>query len=257
MGHLAAMAQASKVDVDLVWDDLPLLPGVLQCLAEGIASGAVERNRESSGHCLAADENVEPAMLDLCFDPQTSGGLLIAVAESSAQKLLDRLHAAGIAEAVAIGKIVDAGTGRVFLVSVSGKGVRNLLCKAPEGPFQQKVPDTFYDPTQETNKMACCESNHEPAQPAAAMSGEAAGIQQKFHEFLQAAGSPGALDAKTKKAIAIALSVMARCEPCVKSHVAKAREMGFSQEEIDEAAWLAIAFGGSPTMVFYNGVRKA
>ena len=33
--------------------------------------------------------------------------------------------------------------------------------------------------------------------------------------------------------------------------------MGFSQEEIDEAAWVAISFGGSPTMVFYNAVRKA
>ena len=43
---------------------------------------------------------------------------------------------------------------------------------------------------------------------------------------------------------------------CVKSHLKKAREMGFSQEEIDEAAWVAISFGGSPTMVFYNGVRK-
>ena len=33
--------------------------------------------------------------------------------------------------------------------------------------------------------------------------------------------------------------------------------MGFSQDEIDEAAWLAIAFGGSPVMMFYEGVRDA
>ncbi len=77
MGHLGAMAAASKVDVEIVWDNLPLLPGVLQCLAEGIASGAVERNRESSGHCLVAGDDVQPAMLDVCFDPQTSGGLLL------------------------------------------------------------------------------------------------------------------------------------------------------------------------------------
>ncbi len=32
--------------------------------------------------------------------------------------------------------------------------------------------------------------------------------------------------------------------------------MGFSQEEIDEAAWLGVAFGGSPAMVFYNRLRK-
>ena len=115
MGHLAAMAAASKVDVEIVWDDLPLLPGVLQCLAEGIASGAVERNRESSGHCLIADDNVQPAMLDLCFDPQTSGGLLDRRFGSRGGDLLERLHAAGVSEAAIIGKVLGTGSGRVFL----------------------------------------------------------------------------------------------------------------------------------------------
>ena len=54
MGHLAAMAAASRVDVEIVWDDLPLLPGVLECAAEGILPGAMERNQESSGDALAA-----------------------------------------------------------------------------------------------------------------------------------------------------------------------------------------------------------
>jgi alkylhydroperoxidase/carboxymuconolactone decarboxylase family protein YurZ len=48
---------------------------------------------------------------------------------------------------------------------------------------------------------------------------------------------------------------MARCGPCVKAHVAKAKGMGFSDAEIDEAAWMAIAFGGSPVMMFYNNAR--
>ena len=81
--------------------------------------------------------------------------------------------------------------------------------------------------------------------------------ERKFQEFLQAAGAPGVLDAKTKQAIAVALSVLARCEPCVINHVKKARATGFSQEEIDEAAWMGISFGGSPTMVFYNRLRKS
>ena len=115
LGHLAAMAEASQVDLEIVWDDLPLLPGVLECLAGGIASGAVERNRESSGHCLTADDNIQPAMLDLCFDPQTSGGLLIAIADSAAADLLGRLHAAGIAEAAMIGSVLGPGSGRVRL----------------------------------------------------------------------------------------------------------------------------------------------
>ena len=71
------------------------------------------------------------------------------------------------------------------------------------------------------------------------------------------AGKPGALDAATKQALNIALSVLAKCEPCLKTHVRKARDMGFTQDEIDEAAWMAIAFGGSPVMMFYQETLKA
>lgn len=86
--------------------------------------------------------------------------------------------------------------------------------------------------------------------------GESSEVQGQFQQFLKSVNAPGALDARTKKAIAIALSVLAKCEPCVRIHIKKAREMGFSQEEIDEAAWLAISFGGSPTMMFYNKMRQ-
>ncbi len=83
------------------------------------------------------------------------------------------------------------------------------------------------------------------------------GTREKFHAFLEAANGPGALGARTKRAMAIALSVMARCGPCVKHHVRKAQEEGFSPAEIDEAAWMAIAFGGSPTMMFYNETKQS
>ncbi len=100
----------------------------------------------------------------------------------------------------------------------------------------------------------CCAEGHGAA--AAAPSAGISAIQGKFREFMAAANAPGALDAATKQAIAIALSVMARCEPCARNHIRKARDMGFSQDEIDEAAWVAIAFGGSPVMMFYDGVRR-
>ncbi len=247
MGHLGAMAAASGVDVEIVWDDLPLLPGVLECLAEGIASGAVERNRESSGECLIADDGVQPAMLDLCFDPQTSGGLLIAVPASAAGDLLGRLHASGVAEAAVIGKVMGAGSGRVLLRS---DGRRPIPPSSPSHCEQQPS-------AQEANVMACCDPNHQSDQSASeAAVGGVTVAERKFQEFLQAAGAAGALDAKTKQAIAIALSVLARCEPCVINHVKKARAAGFSQEEIDEAAWMGIGFGGSPAMVFYNRLKK-
>jgi AhpD family alkylhydroperoxidase len=104
--------------------------------------------------------------------------------------------------------------------------------------------------------MRCCEDG---GGPGGTVSGGAGGVdesQRQFQAFLKQTGAPGALDAITKQAVAVALSVLAKCEPCLKTHVDKARKMGFSEEAIDEAAWMAIAFGGSPTMMFYNALRK-
>jgi len=263
MGHLGAMASASGVDVEVVFDDLPLLPGVLQCAADGIISGAVERNRESSGHCLVAEDGIPAAMLDVCFDAQTSGGLLMAVGPSAVDPLLERLREEAGSQAAVIGTVRAAGTGRVIIRT---EGRTQLPSPRPLRRRSQKVtartetaPACCAD--QEDSEMSssetnCCAGGHGAPGGGAGAAGGAAGIQQKFQEFLGEANAPGALDAHTKKAVAIALSVLAQCRPCAKIHIKKAREMGFSQDEIDEAAWMAIAFGGSPTMMFYNEVKK-
>jgi len=256
LGHLGAMAAASRVDMEIVWDQLPLLPGALECAVDGIVPGSAERNREASAHCLVLEEAVHPAVIDLCLDPQTSGGLLIAMDESSAPRLLRRIHEDGILQAAIVGTVLRPGTGRIYL---RGDGTRQIpTASAPSVPRTETAPveTAACCVNSENPAMSCCESGH-PLEPAAAeATGTVDNIQQKFQEFVKAASAPGALDAKTKQAIAIALSVLAKCEPCVKYHVKKAREMGFSQAEIDEAAWLAIAFGASPTNAFYSGTKK-
>ncbi len=263
MGHLAAMASASEVDVQIICDDIPLLPGVLQCAADAIIPGAVERNKESSGHSVQSDQNVPPAMLEICFDAQTSGGLLIAVPESTSGELLERLHEEGVSEAAVIGGVLAAGSGRVF---VRSEGRRSMPAAWQSEPALRTVstrgPSTdACCAEQETSEMSstepsCCANGHGTADLAGGEAGGVTEVREKFQEFLKSANAPGALDARTKKAVAIALSVLAKCGPCAKIHIKKAREMGFSQEEIDEAAWLAIAFGGSPAMMFYNEVKR-
>jgi len=104
--------------------------------------------------------------------------------------------------------------------------------------------------------MSCCEHGH-PSPDGEAGQGAATEAEAKFMEFMQAVHAPGALGAKTKRAMSIALSVLTRCEPCVKSHIKKAREEGFTQEEIDEAAWAAVSFGGCPSMMFYKKLRRS
>jgi selenide,water dikinase len=243
MGHLAALAAASHVDVEIVWDELPLLPGVLACLAEGILPGGAERNRESSADALVAGPGVTPAMLDVCFDPQTSGGLLVAMNEADAERFVAALHAEGMSAACLVGRVSGAGTGRVHVCTTGRRRLESVVEKP------------------EMTSMSCCGDDRSAEQRSpeslAAADSVAAESQAKFLDFLKTSGAAGVLDARTKRAVAIALSVLARCEPCVKAHIKKARDEGFSQDEIDEAAWMAIAFGGSPTMMFYNALRKS
>lgn len=260
MGHLSAMAAAGNVDVEILWDDVPLLPGVLQCAADNILPGAVERNKESSGGALAASDGLEPAALDILFDAQTSGGLLIAVPESAAPDLVARLREEGSPEAAVIGRVIGDGSGRIF---VRSEGRRTLPPRRPVDPAPRAARSAGQDdasgPTfEEARQMSasCCGGERETGIRTSGEKPAVVETQQKFHEFLKSANAPGGLDARTKRAVAIALSVLARCEPCVKSHVKKARDEGFSQEEIDEAAWMAISFGGSPTMMFYNETKK-
>ncbi|MFB3881512.1 MAG: carboxymuconolactone decarboxylase family protein [Armatimonadota bacterium] len=96
----------------------------------------------------------------------------------------------------------------------------------------------------------CC--SHQPA--ASAGTGRA---EQAFQRFLSAAFAPGALDAVQKELAIIALSVAVQCEPCMKAHLAKARTMGLSRAEVEEAAWLGVAFGGCKAMMFWTGFRPS
>ena len=107
------------------------------------------------------------------------------------------------------------------------------------------------------NEEPCCA---EPSAETPVAPSTAAGpseTERRFKAFMKAAGQPSALDVTTNQAINIALAVLSKCAPCVKAHVRKARDMGFTQEEIDEAAWMAVSFGGAPAMMFYKSVVHA
>ena len=77
-----------------------------------------------------------------------------------------------------------------------------------------------------------------------------------FVDFMKAANKSGLLDERTKKLIAIALSIVRHCEPCLRIHMRNALNMGLSKEEIDEAATLAIEFAGCPALMFYKEMCK-
>ena len=86
----------------------------------------------------------------------------------------------------------------------------------------------------------------------AATTGSAAESQKAFGALIRSVQTGGALPEKTKELILFSLVVASRCQPCFTTHFRKARELGLTQAELDEAAWCAIAMGGAPVKMFYQ-----
>lgn len=77
-----------------------------------------------------------------------------------------------------------------------------------------------------------------------------------FMNLLGAAYTPGALDVKTKELMSVAIGAYNRCEYCIVFHVYKALEAGATRDEIMEAAMVAVAFGGGPSMAYSATLLK-
>ncbi len=87
LGHAMQMARAGGVSLDLWSDRIPRLEGVLEYAATGLLAGAAYANRKYVGEAVAFADEVTLAEQDLLFDPQTSGGLLIACGQAEADTL--------------------------------------------------------------------------------------------------------------------------------------------------------------------------
>ncbi len=95
LGHGYEMAAASGVALRFEASRLPLLPGALDYAARGIVTGGAARNRKYLAGKVRIGPGVSAAMEHLLFDPQTSGGLLFAIALDRAPAVEPRFAAAG------------------------------------------------------------------------------------------------------------------------------------------------------------------
>jgi selenide,water dikinase len=112
LGHLWHIARESKVTVEIASGDVPLLPGALELAREGIGPGGLRRNKAYAGPHTMVDADVEPALADLFYDPQTSGGLLLVVPGNQSAGLVSELRAAG-APAGCIGTVLETSEGAI------------------------------------------------------------------------------------------------------------------------------------------------
>lgn len=96
LGHAREMAgKENRVTILIDSQKLPLLPEALEMAQDGMLPGGCYRNRGFVGDRVQFDEGVPLALSDLMFDPQTSGGLLLAMPEKDATTYLSTMHEQG------------------------------------------------------------------------------------------------------------------------------------------------------------------
>ena len=113
IGHGCEMAAASGVTLEIDTRSLPLLDGVMALAAANVPGGGRTNARHFSPDVESAAE-LSPDLVTVCHDPQTSGGLLAAIAPDSAGAAASALAAAGVA-AARIGVAVPARPRRLIL----------------------------------------------------------------------------------------------------------------------------------------------
>lgn len=115
LGHLAEMVVDSGHGVRIRAASIPHYPEALEWAAMGLLPVGAYNNRAFRGSFVDFGSGVARRVQDLLFDPQTSGGLLIAVAAQAARPLLAALHAKGIAAASIVGEVVPAPIDRIVV----------------------------------------------------------------------------------------------------------------------------------------------
>lgn len=108
LGHLIEMAEGSKLSAELYYNTIPVMDGVPGYLAERIVPDATYRNWNSYSSLVSFEKGVNVMQaFSLLPDPQTNGGLLIAVKESSLAEVKEILTSAGLEAFTApIGKFI-------------------------------------------------------------------------------------------------------------------------------------------------------
>nr|HRC84959.1 AIR synthase-related protein [Thermoanaerobaculia bacterium] len=105
VGHLASLLAGSGLSARLSLDALPALPGAVELLARGERSTFHEENARLRRALAVAPAARANPRLELLFDPQTAGGLLLVVPAERAEELRLRLVARGLAQATVIGEL--------------------------------------------------------------------------------------------------------------------------------------------------------
>lgn len=115
LGHLAEMVVGSGHGVHIKSESVPIYQEALEWAAMGLIPAGAYNNRDFRGSFVDFATNVDQRFQDLFFDPQTSGGLLIAVAAEEAVRLVNTLKTNGIDSASIVGEVTEEPAEKIIV----------------------------------------------------------------------------------------------------------------------------------------------
>lgn len=116
LGHAFEMIENSDVGMTIRASSVPFFPEIREFVEMGIVPGGLHRNRQYRSKLIEVESSCPDWMVDILFDPQTAGGLLIALPEIQAEKLIGKMHARGITEAAIVGEVISEPKGRISII---------------------------------------------------------------------------------------------------------------------------------------------
>jgi selenide,water dikinase len=114
LGHACEMIQDSRIGLRIHSASVPIFPETTELARMGMIPGGTYRNKEFRSK-MVDSAGIADVMLDILFDPQTSGGLFVSVSADKANLLLARLNEAGVIDAAIVGEVVSHPEQRIVV----------------------------------------------------------------------------------------------------------------------------------------------
>ena len=115
LGHACEMIEGSDVGMVIDSSAVPYFHEIKEFVEKGIMPGGLHRNKGFRMHMVDVTSNVPDYVVDIFFDPQTSGGLLFSLREDQAGHIVKRMHEEGIEDATIIGEVISEAKGRILV----------------------------------------------------------------------------------------------------------------------------------------------
>jgi selenide,water dikinase len=116
IGHALEMAMASQVGMVIQSENIRLFPEAVQYARTGLIPGGAHSNRQFFSCRVDVDPGVPSVLIDLLYDPQTSGGLFISLPSEQAERLVATLQEKENIDSSIVGKVVEEPSGKIQIV---------------------------------------------------------------------------------------------------------------------------------------------